>query len=254
MNNHCFYLAGASPALPHARKALEHRGCDLAQEPGEDVTHLLLPAPGFEAPGMIHGGLPLVPLLEKLPKNITVLGGNLDIPELASYRRVDFLQDAIYLSQNAAITAHCAVKQMLNRLPVTAQDCPILVIGWGRIGKCLAQLLAAMGAQVSIATRKPEDRAILHALGYGAVDTARLGVNLMRYRVIFNTAPYPVLGEAQVRHCRPDCLKIDLASRLGISGEGVVWARGLPGKDAPETSGKLIAATAIRLAAAEGTL
>lgn len=254
MNDHCFYLAGASPALLYARKALEHRGCDLAQEPEEDVTHLLLPAPGFEAPGMIRGGLPLAPLLKKLPKNITVLGGSLDTPELDGYRKADFLRDAMYLSQNAVITAHCAVKEMLNRLPVTAQDCPILVIGWGRIGKSLARLLAAMGARVSIATRKPEDRAMLHALGYGAVDTARLGANLMCYRVIFNTAPYPVLGEAQLRHCRPDCLKIDLASRPGISGGDVVWARGLPGTDAPETSGRLIAATAIRLAAAEGTL
>ena len=42
---------------------------------------------------------------------------------------------------------------------------------------------------------------------------------------------------------------IDLASKLGIEAEDVIWARGLPGKDAPETSGDLIARTVIRLTA-----
>ena len=36
-------------------------------------------------------------------------------------------------------------------------------------------------------------------------------------------------------------LKIDLASRKGMGGKDVVWARGLPGNDTPESSGSLIA-------------
>jgi len=32
----------------------------------------------------------------------------------------------------------------------------------------------------------------------------------------------------------------------GIEGSHVIWARGLPGKDTPESSGKLIAKTVIR--------
>jgi dipicolinate synthase subunit A len=67
------------------------------------------------------------------------------------------------------------------------------------------------------------------------------------YRVIFNTVPAPVIDEAECELCRSDCLKIDLASELGIAGEDVLWARGLPGKDAPESSGRLIALTAARL-------
>jgi dipicolinate synthase subunit A len=67
------------------------------------------------------------------------------------------------------------------------------------------------------------------------------------YRVIFNTVPSPVITEDESAQCRSDCLKIDLASEVGIAGDDVLWARGLPGKDAPESSGKLIAKTILRL-------
>ena len=44
-----------------------------------------------------------------------------------------------------------------------------------------------------------------------------------------------------------NCLNIDLASVVGMEGKRIIYARGLPGKDAPETSGELIARTVLRL-------
>ena len=46
-------------------------------------------------------------------------------------------------------------------------------------------------------------------------------------------------------------MKIDLASVKGMEGGDVIWARGLPGKDAPESSGVLIGKTVLRLAMKE---
>lgn len=249
MNNHTFFLAGSTPALSVAKAALIRRGCNIAEQPGREVTHLLLPVPSFEANGAVKGGGQLQDILVLLPSNVTVFGGNLNRPELEGFQTVDFLQDPLYLAQNAAITAHCAVKLALAHLPATMQSCHVLIIGWGRIGKCLGPLLKAMGANVTIAARKESDRAMIRALGYEAEDSSRLSFGLMRYRVIFNTVPALILDENKVKHCGQDCLKIDLASVLGIAGDGVLWARGLPGKEAPETSGNLIAKTAIRLAA-----
>ena len=60
--------------------------------------------------------------------------------------------------------------------------------------------------------------------------------------MIFNTVPALVLPDAPA-----DALKIDLASKPGIGGTDVLWARGLPGKFAPESAGKLIAQTVLRL-------
>ena len=43
------------------------------------------------------------------------------------------------------------------------------------------------------------------------------------------------------------CLKIDLASCPGILARDTIYARGLPGIHAPESSGQLIADTVFRL-------
>ena len=240
MKNAVFYLAGDAAALRYAGELLEDLGTEIVQRPDNRVTHLLLPVPSFEA-GRVKGGWKLESILAALPGDITVVGGNLNHPALGRYQCMDLLQDAHYVAENADITAHCAVKLALSKLPVTLKNQPVLVVGWGRIGKCLARILRNMGADVAVQPRKESDQAILAALGYAprkAIDG---------YRVIFNTAPYPVIDDNESSLCRSDCLKIDLASQQGIAGEDVLWARGLPGKDAPETSGRLIAATVFRL-------
>ena len=135
----------------------------------------------------------------------------------------------------------------MKQLPVTLQGCPVLIVGWGRIGKCLAALLRQLGAHVSVYARKESDKAMLLALGYDIADIAPPAYDLMRYRVIFNTAPYMVLPAESLKSCRPECLKIDLASVQGMEGDNVIWARGLPNKNTPESSGELIARTILRL-------
>lgn len=247
MNGPIFYTAGHTDALDHAVAILKRKGCAFAQCPDKTVTHLLLPVPSFETDGTVKGGDSLVGLLEHLSRNVSILGGNLDRFIPAGYKSVDLLQDSFYLAQNADITAHCAVKLAMAKLPVTLRGCHVLVVGWGRIGKCLAALLKGVGAIVTVAARKESDRAMLSALGYDTVDSKMLSYELLRFRVIFNTVPVMVLPADKMQYCRPNCLKIDLASALGMEADDVIWARGLPNKDAPESSGELIARTALHI-------
>lgn len=249
MDKNKFFFAGQSDALHYTSRALARRGYHICTTPGPDVTHLVLPVPSFEKNGHIKGDIPLNSVLESLPKTVTIVGGNLQNNMLTGYRCIDLLQDNTYLAQNASITAYCALGYATGKLPVTLRQCPILILGWGRIGKCLAKLLSQLGGNVSVFARKPADAAMLEALGYKSETLTLPAYNLSRYRVIFNTAPTLLLTQAHLRFCRPDCLKIDLASSPGIDAADVVWARGLPGKDAPETSGKLIADTIARLVA-----
>lgn len=244
MGTHVFYLANGTPALCAAGEALKTRGYGVVDRPCEGVTDVILPVPSLDANGSINGGGELHDLLARLPSTVTILGGNL--PPLPGYRCIDLLKDPIYLAENASITAYCALKHAMQALPVTLRNCPVLIIGWGRIGKCLAALLWALEADVTVAARKKDDRAMAHALGYRACDID-LSEDLNKYRLILNTVPAPVLDANRLSHCRSGCIKIDLASVLGLEGEDVLWARGLPGKDAPESSGKLIAKTVCRL-------
>lgn len=254
MNGIILYPAGNTPALMHACRNLSERGIEIVDAPAPDVTHLLLPVPSFEADGRIKGGGILEHILTDLPEHVCVIGGNLSHPALRNYAIIDLLQDPLYVAENAAITADCAIRIAGSNLPVIFKSCPVLVLGWGRIGKCLTAQLKAMGADVTVAARKEPDRAMLRALGYGAVSCEGLNRCLARYRVIFNTVPAPILSESQLKYCRPDCLKIDLASQKGIAGSDVIWARGLPNQDTPESSGWLIAKSIVRkLAGKEST-
>ena len=242
MKRICFYPAGHTAALGSAVSVLKEAGFRFTDN-AAGATHLLLPVPSVDADGCIIGGGSLEEVLEKLPKDVTVVGGNLDLP---GYRVWDLLKDPDYLAYNAQITACCALQIALNKLPLILPETDALVISWGRIGKCLASLLKQNGAHVTVAARKETDRAMLRALGYTAVDTVHLDTTA--YRLIFNTAPVMLLPQ-----CPGDGLKIDLASKLGLGGLDVVWARQLPGRYAPESSGNLIAETVLKFVSKEDT-
>lgn len=246
MDQLTFFPAGYSEATRWACRYLTKEGFRIADHPNSDVACLLLPVPSFGADGRIKGGGILEHILTDLPGNITVIGGHLSHPALAGYRCLDLLLDGEYTARNAAITADCAIRVAGQQMTTVFEGCPMLVIGWGRIGKCLAQRLRALGAHVAVAARKEADRNTLKALGFSSLDTNDLNGTLGQFRVIFNTVPAMVLNRELTGGCRPDCIKIELASQPGIEGTNIISALGLPGKMAPESSGKLIAQTIIR--------
>lgn len=239
MGQYRIYTAGHTAALSYAQKELSQIYHFLPY-PDKTATHLLLPVPSFASDGTIKGGDGILPLLRTLGEDVTIIGGNLNRTEFKNYRTLDLLQDPFYLTENAHITACCAIKYALNALPVILPSCRVLVIGWGRIGKCLSHHLKQMGADVTVCARKEIDRATASSLGYATSELC--AIIPAAYRVIFNTVPAMVMPT-----CPEGPVKIDLASSPGIGGEDVIRARSLPNKDAPESSGKLIAKTVIRL-------
>lgn len=240
------YPIGISDSCYYAAGLLEHAGFALTDHPSPDITHLLLDIPSFDNNGFLRDGSDLKELLRMLPKSITVIGGNLEQPYLRDYRKMDLLQDSFYLAKNAAITAECALQVCAPYLHSTFADSAVLILGWGRIGKCLAKLLRAWGSDVTVAARKESDRAMLEALGYRAVDFFQVPQAIHHCTVLFNTVPDLPL-HSEVLDGWKNGTAIDLASYPGMQGKQVIPARGLPGKYAPESSGKLIAQTILRI-------
>ena len=212
-----FFTYSHSPALRHARKMLEDWGYEFVQDI-RNATHLILPVPTREP-------------LPDIPEGITVFGGNID-------QGVDLLKDPYYLQENAAITAQCALKY-----GDIQPGMKVLVIGWGRIGKVLAILLKDLGADVTVGLRK--EKAWQEAEWAGLRPVWMQQWKAREFDVVYNTVPASVLFSGE---CREDAVLIDLASTEGIFGKDVIRARGLPGKDAPEESGALIAKTVLRYA------
>lgn len=245
MDETFIFPAGSTPACRFAVEYLKSLGLPLVDTPVPGVRYLLLDVPGFSAEGQLRGGGNIQSILSVLPKDTMICGGNLSHPALADYEKVDFLKDEVYLCENAYITAECALDVAFPYLRRTIRDCPVLIIGWGRIGKCMGQLLKAMGADVTIAARNPAHRAIAAALGYHTEDTD--SISLKHFRLLFNTVPFPVISREQMTQAPEDCVKIELASKDGMEGDDIIIARGLPGIHMPESSGKLIAETFLRL-------
>ena len=225
-----FSTYGHSPALTYARNILKSWGYAVSEDVHQ-ATHILLPVPSFDEDGNVKGGGKLPDWGEK----VTVIGGNL---QKLQCPKADLLQDAYYLQENAAITADCALKYAPIQPGIS-----VLIIGFGRIGKHLAPMVSALGADVTLAVRKETDWQKVKQAGFQAVYLPELKPR--GYDVVFNTAPASVLFSGE---CREDAVLVDLASVKGIFGKGVIYARGLPGKDAPEISGALIAKTALRYA------
>jgi len=247
MDENFIFSAGSTGASRFASKFLKELGLPVTDAPGKNVRCLLLDIPSFGPGGLLRGGGNVEAILKQLPGDVLVCGGSLTHPALDSYVTVDFLIDEPYLCENAYITAECALDVALPYLKRTVRGCPVLIIGWGRIGKCLSALLGKMGADVTVAARNPKDRAMVHALGYRVMDMDVMPLSLGHFRLLYNTVPHPILSSEQLALCRENCVKIELASKDGLVGDDVIIARGLPGLHMPESSGKLIAETFLRL-------
>ncbi len=151
---------------------------------------------------------------------------------------------------NAIPTAEGALAIAMAEVPHTIHDASCLILGYGRVGKALGQTLAALGAHVTAAARKPEDLAWIRAGGHTAIsfealmDTKDLG----GYDIVFNTVPTQIVGAELLSRMKQDVLLLDLASSPGgidhtyakEHGYHVVWALSLPGKTAPVTAGRII--------------
>lgn len=228
-----------SDAIRYAETQLAKMGFHVTRTPAPDVSHILLPVPSFPS-----GDEYLAHIMAEVPDHVIVSGGNLSSLLLKNYAVVDFLQDPVYLAENAAITASCTLGIVKKERKHQLVGSKVLIIGWGRIGKCLHRLFEKGGAEVTISARSKTDRTMIHALGSRSLSIEEAATETLGYDVIINTVPAMVLPNIDTQQ---NALVLELASKPGLSGKNVMDCRGLPGKLAPAASGELIAKTFVRL-------
>lgn len=203
-------------------------------------------------------------LAESVRSGQTVVGGQLPPTLLKRFadkgvRALDYFSREELMLQNAVPTAEGALQLALEELPVTLAGASCLVTGFGRVSKALCRLLAAVGANVTVAARKVADRALAQTLGYAAVPMESLA-DAGAFDVIFNTIPAMVLDEEVLRRLPTATLVIDLASRPGgvdfaaaaSLGLKTIWALSLPGRVAPKSAGIILKDTILNILNEEG--
>ena len=245
MNTHLIFPIGTSESCRYCSTALIHQGCHLTDHLSPDITHLLLDIPSFTPSKSQINESQLSELLRRLPSKVTIIGGNLPESICMDYQTLDLLKNEDFLAQNAAITAECAIQVAAPYISTTFADTPVLILGWGRIGKHLSNLLRSFGSPVTVAARNERDRAMLFSLGFNNVTFPLTSDTFKRHKLLFNTIPNPSFASEAISQWK-DGIKIDLASYPGLIADGVIAARGLPGKYAPESAGNLIAQTILK--------
>ena len=162
---------------------------------------------------------------------------------------VDYGAFDSYALLTAIPTAEGAIKIAIENTDYTLWKSDILVIGYGRVGKILANRLKALGANVTVSARKPADFGLAESVGLGRINTTELNTLPLNFDIIFNTVDIKVIDNNTLKSCK-DTLFIDLSSlggfdlkeaeRLGIKA---IKAPGLPGIIAPKTAAEILSNT-----------
>lgn len=244
---------------------------DVPQEPTtplpEDIPIAVLPFPSLQGESIRgHDPLAISELLRCLSRGSSVFGGLFGQMKGAFSDRGAAVYDLYgtepLTTENACLTAEGALELAMERSPLSLHGARCLVIGYGRIGKCLARKLSALSSDVTVAARKESDLALAEAMGF---QTDRTGIylhGLSAYDFIFNTVPAQVLTDIHLRQIPPDTLLMDLASRPGGFSPlrcqelalNFCIAPGLPGRCCPKSAGIAYARSIISILDQEGAV
>ena len=229
---------------------------DLSQIHRADCVILPLPAVGetgrVNAP-LWGGELPAEHLLDAMRPGQLLCAGMAkgELASMAADRGIllrDYFAREELAVLNAIPTAEGAIQIAMEELPVTIHDSRVLILGFGRIGQLLAPRLRGLGARVTAAARRTEQRALARSMGLCTERLDRLDRWLCGYDLVINTIPAPILGKGELAALKEGALVIDLASKPGgvdfsqaaELGVRCIWALSLPGKAAPVSAGHYI--------------
>ena len=149
---------------------------------------------------------------------------------------------------NTIATAEGTIEVAIKNTDKILQGSKVLILGFGRVGKIVANKFSKLSAIVTCAARKVSDLAWIKAYGYNNLNINDMLYDLKDFDIIINTVPQTILKEKELKHVNSEALLIDLASAPGgIDGKAAVnmglnfiWALALPGRIAPTSSAKFI--------------
>lgn len=149
---------------------------------------------------------------------------------------------------NTIATAEGTIEVAIKNTDKILQGSRVLILGFGRVGKIVANKFSKLSAIVTCAARKVSDLAWIKAYGYNSLNINDMLYDLNEFDIIINTVPQTIIKERELKHMDSEVLLIDLASTPGgIDGKMAtsmglkfIWALALPGRIAPSSSAKFI--------------
>ena len=194
--------------------------------------------------------IPFSSFLPLLSHKQYLFGGMLPFDRSNSF---DYTQDESFILENTVPTAEGALQLLMEHLPRVVSGCRIAILGYGRVAQTTAQLLHAIGAQVTVYARNPVARtaALVHRLSVR--DLNSIDTDIQSFDAVLNTIPAVVLTDKILARAHRETLFMELASAPGgfdmnairRNNLSFVHAGGLPGRVAPQTAAQYIKNTVI---------
>jgi len=248
--------------------------CTSHEDALRGASAVILPLPLSQdgvrlfAPDSGEGGeLRLTRLVDDIPETAKVYGGKIpcDIMCMLKEKGIcfrDYYEDEAFKIKNAYQTAEGAVGIAVNELPVTLFGSRALVVGYGRVGKAMAELLKKLGVRVTVAARRESDLAEAVCKGMCTYNDAS-GLDGIggEYDCIFNTVPVRLFTE-KILTGLGGILFVDLSSApfgadvsaAEAAGVKMIRAVSLPGRTCPVSAGVSIYETVINCMKKEGVI
>lgn len=185
----------------------------------------------------------------KLMKNKVLIAGQIseetkDIAQKNNCKIIDIMKKEEIVILNTIATAEGTIQILMENTDTILQGLKVLILGFGRVSKTLAQKLQQLQMEVTCAARKETDIAWIETYGYNFININHINEKFSEYDVIINTVPAQIITEKEMEYISKKTILIDLASYPGgvdlkkakEKNLKVIWALGIPGKVAPETS------------------
>ena len=228
---------------------------NAALEKIEKANVLVLPIPSSTDGNFLfapksQNKIPLTAITAKIKENALLFTGGENAAFTASKAKikVNLLENEEMTLKNAMATAEAALSILINSTEKTVFGSNILIIGYGRIAKILAEYLKALKANVTICARKETAKTKAFIAGHNVIGFDKLTPSLNTFNIIINTAPAPILLENELNQIKKDAIILDLASKPGGTdfekakelGIKAIHALSLPGKYSPKSAAKYI--------------
>ncbi len=224
----------------------------------KDFDVIILPIPSSRdglniyAPE-IETKIPLTDITEKIKSDSVLFTGgeNPAFTACGAKHKIDMLANETMTMKNAMATAEAAIAIIITQTEKTIFNENVLIIGFGRIAKIMANYLSALKANVTVCARKEIARTEAELMGARAIGFDMLKGQIGYNSIIINTVPAPVISKKELLSANKNTLFLDLASKPGgidfLAAEALglkaIHALSLPGKYSPRSAAEYIEQT-----------
>lgn len=223
-----------------------------------DAEIVVLPIPTFKKDGRLNlegeNEISAENILSKISENSAVISCGFKT-EVRKNFDLNSREDFAYL--NAVPTAEGAIFYALKNTERSLFESRVLITGFGRVAKILADRLKGLSPNITIAARSDKDLSYAKALGFSTVKISELADYVFDFDLIFQTVPVIILDKKIIDRIKKTTTIVELSSKSAGTdfdyaekcGINVVHAPALPEKISPITAGNILTESVLSIIA-----